>query len=664
VLAWTRRTAPTCIIQFEDLIANPGKELERALVALGLPTLASRGPLPSFQELHKAVPWFFRKGKVGGWREEMPLGLQELFWQHHREAMETLGYAIDDSSGSGAEVKYELAPSTAKTSGPGLAYFFSPNYERHNRAVLVHLESLGLALSNCRVLELGSGPGDHTGFYAQRGCAIVSVDARPACLNLLLQRFPDVQTVRCDLNTPAQLRDLGIFDIVHCYGILYHLEKPAELISFMGKACAGVAVVETCVSPDACDHVVSEESADYTQSSSGLGCRPTRKWVFEQLRQSFPFVYQTITQPPNPEFPTNWNDLADATPLVRAVFVASKHPLDLPSLSAVLLDNQEQLEIGAENVPSVAPGRCGEWISEITSVWAEVESREKDLKIALATINEQAQRVTVLEATAAERLAAMQDRDREIQSRELRIVALEAAATERLVGMEDRDREVQIREQRIAELEAVAAERLVGMEDRDREIQSREQRIAELEAVAAERLVGMEDRDREVQIREQRIAKLEAVAAERLVGMQDRDREIQSREQRIAALEAVAAERLVGMEDRDREVQIREQRIARLESMLTQPLAATVGWDREISIREERIAGLEATAAERLAAMLDRDREIEIREQRIAHLESVAAERLTAMLDRDREIEIREQRIVHLESISAERLAVLPVDGR
>ena len=301
--------------------------------------------------------------------------------------------------------------SAAKNSGPGLAYFFSPNYEKHDRAVLGHLESLGLPLSNCRVLELGSGPGVHTGFYEQRKCAIVSVDSRQACLNMLMQRFPDVQTVLCDLNFPARLRDLGTFDVIHCYGILYHLEKPADLISYMGEACSGVAVVETCVSADAHDHVVSEESEDYTQSSTGRGCRPTRKTVFEQLRCSFPFVYQTRTQPPNPEFPTNWNDLTDAPPLVRAVFVASQHPLDLPTLSAVLLDDQEQLVIGAEDGPSIAPDRCGEWISVITTVWAEMER-------AIATINEQAQRASALEAAAAERLAAMHDRDLQIKELE------------------------------------------------------------------------------------------------------------------------------------------------------------------------------------------------------------------------------------------------------
>ena len=73
----------------------------------------------------------------------------------------------------------------------GLSNFFSTPYQVHNHARLAHLESLGLPLANRRVIELGSGPGDHTGFYVRRGCAVVSVDARLDCLDVLKKRYPD-----------------------------------------------------------------------------------------------------------------------------------------------------------------------------------------------------------------------------------------------------------------------------------------------------------------------------------------------------------------------------------------------------------------------------------------------------------------------------------------
>ena len=232
-----------------------------------------------------------------------------------------------------------------KGAGPGLAHFFSLHYQDHNRARLDHLQSLGLPLSDSRVLELGSGPGDHTGFYVTRRCSVVSVDARQECLDVLAQRFPGVRTMRCDLNEPGPLRELGTFDIVHCFGILYHLQKPEPLLRYMGEACTGFAIVETCVSAAKASAVetVDEIREDYTQSLTGRACRPTRQWVFETLGRYFPFVYHTKTQPAHPEFPTDWNDFNDAPKLVRAVFVASKRPLQLVSLSPTLLDVQTRV---------------------------------------------------------------------------------------------------------------------------------------------------------------------------------------------------------------------------------------------------------------------------------------------------------------------------------
>src|SRR5206468_4112030 len=148
----------------------------------------------------------------------------------------------------------------------------------------------------------------------------VSVDARQECLDVLKQRYPGVQTVLCDLNAPTPLISLGAFDVIHCYGILYHLEDPAQLIEFMGAACTGLAIVETCVRPDNSQGVdiVDEPFRDYTQSSTGLGCRPSRKWVFEEIGRFFPFAYHTRTQPNHPEFPVDWNNLGNAPSLIRS----------------------------------------------------------------------------------------------------------------------------------------------------------------------------------------------------------------------------------------------------------------------------------------------------------------------------------------------------------
>lgn len=230
-----------------------------------------------------------------------------------------------------------------------LSPFYAEDYQRHNTARLAHLASLALPLESRTVLEVGSGPGDHTGFYLDRGCTVLATDARPECLEALRSRHPRAATAVVDWNFPP--RNLGDFDVVHCYGILYHLQYPRQALDALAKACRDLMVLETCVAPGAANELVigREDARNPTQSFTGWACRPTRRWVFEQLRLRFSFVYSSRTQPNHPEFPTDWTLPYRIEQLIRAVFVASRRDLPLPTLSDQLLERQVAL------ADSVAP---------------------------------------------------------------------------------------------------------------------------------------------------------------------------------------------------------------------------------------------------------------------------------------------------------------------
>jgi hypothetical protein len=95
VFSWTRdkRDGMTTTIRYEDLILDPVTSLASSLEALQIQLELRDGHnLPSFDELHRKWPQFFRKGKNGSWRQEMPNDLHQLFWQYHGEAMEAFGY--------------------------------------------------------------------------------------------------------------------------------------------------------------------------------------------------------------------------------------------------------------------------------------------------------------------------------------------------------------------------------------------------------------------------------------------------------------------------------------------------------------------------------------------------------------------------------------------
>jgi hypothetical protein len=96
VFAWTRdrRDGTTTVVRFEDLIARPVEVFQKALAETdtGLEVLEG-GTIPTFDELHRRWPDFFRKGQADTWRTEMSEETQDLFWATNGDAMDYLGYS-------------------------------------------------------------------------------------------------------------------------------------------------------------------------------------------------------------------------------------------------------------------------------------------------------------------------------------------------------------------------------------------------------------------------------------------------------------------------------------------------------------------------------------------------------------------------------------------
>jgi ubiquinone/menaquinone biosynthesis C-methylase UbiE len=226
------------------------------------------------------------------------------------------------------EIKNIVKKIFGRNSSPKDA-FLSYHYQRHNQRRLEHLASLGLDLHGATVLEVGAGIGDHTSFFIDRGCQVVSTDARESNLDILRSRYPHIKVRHLDCDQPdAEFDDR--FDMVYCYGLLYHLRKPAEAIDFMSRRCKKMLLLETCVSMGDGDSInlCAEDADNPTQAISGKGCRPTRYWVYTQLKKHFEHVYLPTTQPNHEEFPVDWRVSPGPNRLTRAVFVASRHKLD------------------------------------------------------------------------------------------------------------------------------------------------------------------------------------------------------------------------------------------------------------------------------------------------------------------------------------------------
>ena len=227
--------------------------------------------------------------------------------------------------------------------GPDLVQAFHSNhYLRHNARRLEHLASLRIPVAGMSVLEVGAGIGDHSHYYIDRGCDVTITEARPENLLYLRKRYRECRVEFLDMESPTAVEGAP-FDVVHCYGLLYHLSTPRQALEFLSRNTRRMLFLETCVSPGDDDqaHETQEERSSPTQAFSGTGCRPARGWLFRELQTLFRYVYLPRTQPCHEEFPLDWSVLsAQPAGLMRAVFIASREPLDSDSLIPSLVEQQ------------------------------------------------------------------------------------------------------------------------------------------------------------------------------------------------------------------------------------------------------------------------------------------------------------------------------------
>lgn len=192
------------------------------------------------------------------------------------------------------------------------------------------------------VLEVGAGIGDHSHYYVDRGCRITITEARPQNLQYLKKLYFGHDIQHLDMEHPSPLKN-SPFDVVHCYGLLYHLSNPGLALEFLGGNCKRMLFLETCVSfGDAKEiNLEKENQNNPAQAYSGTGCRPTRPWLVEKLQGLFEYGYLPKTQPNHEEFPLDWSaSEKHQASLSRAIFIASREKIDNELQTTSLISHQ------------------------------------------------------------------------------------------------------------------------------------------------------------------------------------------------------------------------------------------------------------------------------------------------------------------------------------
>jgi 2-polyprenyl-3-methyl-5-hydroxy-6-metoxy-1,4-benzoquinol methylase len=100
-----------------------------------------------------------------------------------------------------------------------------------------------------RVVDLGCLEGGYTVELARAGFDALGIEVRQS-------NFENCQRVKAGTNLPNltfacddvhNLAKYGVFDVIFCCGLLYHLDEPRKFVDLMAQVCRRVVIIDTHV---------------------------------------------------------------------------------------------------------------------------------------------------------------------------------------------------------------------------------------------------------------------------------------------------------------------------------------------------------------------------------------------------------------------------------
>lgn len=196
------------------------------------------------------------------------------------------------------------------------------------RRVLPHLQR---ELSLRRALDAGCGIGFFSSLLGSLGFRVVAFDGRQDNVDEATRRYPGIDFRTADVEELVP-PELGSFDLVLCFGLLYHLENPFRAVRNLHALTAKVLLIESMCIPD--KRVLLEfrdEGPSEDQGLRNMAFYPTEACLVKMLyRAGFTSVCRFLDLPDHPDF-----HAGVSRNRVRCLLLASCVPLSLPFLAEV-----------------------------------------------------------------------------------------------------------------------------------------------------------------------------------------------------------------------------------------------------------------------------------------------------------------------------------------
>ena len=173
------------------------------------------------------------------------------------------------------------------------------------------------------VVDVGCGVGYFSAFLKSLGFQVIAVDGRRENTEEAKRRVPQVTFHLLNVEDPG-IRDLGCFDLVFCFGLLYHLENPFQAIRNLHAMTSKLLLVESVCFPgnEPIMALVDEESND-AQGLNHIAFYPTEECLVKMFyRAGFTKVYRLTKLPSHPDFHAK-----NLVRQIRTILAASHAPL-------------------------------------------------------------------------------------------------------------------------------------------------------------------------------------------------------------------------------------------------------------------------------------------------------------------------------------------------
>jgi len=222
------------------------------------------------------------------------------------------------------------------------------------------LAKLKPALGLTNAVDAGCGVGFFSQTLAECGLQVCGFDAREENVEEAQRRFPGIAFGQGDMEDP-KVASLGRFDLVLCFGLLYHLENPLRAIRNLRAITGKCLLLESmCVPEERSTLLLRQERRQDDQSLTELACYPSESSLVKMLYGAgFAKVYRVAQLPDHDDF----RETAEHARR-RTVLVASSLPIEVAGFR-LLLEPEESEDPWAKSPVTKAtfPQRLGRFLA-------------------------------------------------------------------------------------------------------------------------------------------------------------------------------------------------------------------------------------------------------------------------------------------------------------